>query len=301
MTSDTVIAIDVGGVRIMSGVVTEDGTVRQSHRHPTGADRGPAAVLETILQHAAGLVDAARAEGTIPRAVGVAIPGIVHEDPGIAVRSDPLGFRDLPLGEHLTAQLGLPVTVSRQVRAAGLAEIRFGAGQDATAALFVTVGADIAAAHLVAGKLVTGAHGAAGELGHVVIRRNGPPCACGARGCLETVSSTLGIRRRYAELGGGETPTTWIAAAAANGDPLAARVWQESVDALAEGLVTSQSLLDPETIIVGGELAELGDTLFTPLVTAVKERLTVQPVPRVVPAELGDQAGLLGAGLLALG
>lgn len=296
---DVVIAVDVGGTSIKHGHLTRDGSGLRTQRHPTGAERGPAAVLETILQLVAGQVDAARADGVTPRAVGVAVPGVVDEPAGVVRWSANLGLRDAPLAAELAARIDLPVVVSHDVRAGAVAEARLGAGHGGRHLLFVAIGTGIAAAQIVDGRAYAGGHGAAGELGHVPVRPNGPPCACGGRGCLEAVASGAAVARRYAELGGGTGDAAQIATSVATGDELALRVWQETVAALADGLVIGQSLLDAEVIVLGGGLAAAGDVLLVPLRTAVKERLTFHREPRLVPAALGQDAGCVGAGLRA--
>jgi glucokinase len=298
MVADVMVAVDVGGTGIKAGLVARDGTVWLRRRCPTGADRGPAAVVATVLRVAGELAAAARADGRRPCGVGVVVPGVVDEDRGVLVWSANLGLRDEPLADRVSAELGLPAWLGHDVRAGGVAEARHGAGRGARHVLFVAVGTGIAAAQVVAGRAVAGAHGAAGELGHVVIRPDGPGCGCGGRGCLEAVASAAAIGRRYAELAGGPADAGRVAAGVAAGDPTAARVWREAVAALADGLVIGQALVDAELIVVGGGLAEAGETLLAPLRTAVKERLTFHREPALVPAALGDQAGCLGAGLV---
>ncbi|TBL29540.1 ROK family protein, partial [Verrucosispora sp. SN26_14.1] len=160
----------------------------------------------------------------------------------------------------------------------------------------------------------TGAHGAAGELGHILVRPDGPPCGCGRAGCLESIASASAVARRYAALTAGSdvgcatgsgTPPTMVSAAevaarAAAGEEIASRVWREAVAALADGLATGQALFDVETIVLGGGLAQAGAGLFDPLRAALRDRLTFHREPRLVPAALGDEAGCLGAALLAL-
>jgi glucokinase len=167
--------------------------------------------------------------------------------------------------------------------------------------LFVAIGTGIAAAHVVAGTGQAGAHGAAGELGHVVVRPGGTPCGCGARGCLEAEASARAIGRRYAELAGAPDATALdVVTRAAEGDPVAAAVWQEAVEALADGLVTAQALYDVSLLVLGGGLAEAGDALLTPLRSEFRKRITFHRVPDIVRAGLGDNAGCQGAALLAL-
>ncbi|GAA3229397.1 ROK family protein [Streptomyces thermocoprophilus] len=234
-------------------------------------------------------------------AAGVAVPGIVDERQGVAVYSANLGWRDLPLRELLTQRLGgIPVALGHDVRAGGLAEGRIGAGRGADRFLFVPLGTGIAGAIGIDGRVEAGAHGCAGEIGHVVVRPGGVSCPCGQRGCLERYASAAAVSEAWARAcGDPDADAADCAKAVASGDPNAVRIWRDAVDALADGLVTALTLLDPGTIVIGGGLAEAGETLFTPLRDAVSKRLTFQSRPPLVAAALGDTAGCLGAGLLA--
>lgn len=279
-----------------------DGTLLYEARRPTGRERGTDAVVEAVLGFAAELRDIGRARfGTPAAAAGVAVPGIVDEHTGVAAYSANLGWRDLPLRDLLSRRLdGIPVALGHDVRTGGLAEGRIGAGRDADRFLFVPLGTGIAGAIGIGGRIETGAHGSAGEIGHIVVRPGGLRCGCGQRGCLETVASAAAVGRAWAEACGDPAAGAADAAKAVeSGDPRAAAVWRDAVDALADGLVTGLTLLDPRTLIIGGGLAEAGDTLFTPLREAVAARVTFQRLPSIVPAALGDAAGCLGAGLLA--
>ncbi|MFC8297714.1 ROK family protein [Micromonospora orduensis] len=299
-----VVALDVGGTGMKCALVRPDGVAVRTERHPTDAARGPQAVIGTILDVALGLADKARADGLTPVAVGIAVPGVVDEARGVAVWSANVGFRDVPLRDLAAARLGLPTALGHDVRVGGLAEARLGAGRGAGHVLFVAIGTGIAAAHVVDGVAAVGAHGAAGEIGHIMVRPDGPRCGCGRPGCLEAVASASAIGRRYAELAGGSTggavTAAEVASRAAAGEPLAGRVWQEAVEALADGLASGQALFDVATIVLGGGLAQAGDLLLDPLRAALHERMTFHREPRLVAAALGDEAGCLGAALLAL-
>src|SRR4051794_1756676 len=236
MSDDVVIALDVGGTGMKCALVRPDGLVHHAERHPTLAGRGPEAVTATILDVAAGLAERARAEGMTPMAAGVVVRGVVDETSGVAVWSSNVGFRDVPLRDLVAARLGVPAALGHDVRAGGMAEARLGAGRGEPHVLFIAIGTGIAAAHVVDGRAFAGAHGAAGEVGHVIVRPGGPPCLCGSRGCLESVASASAVGRRYAELSGISDAAAFdVAARAAAGEPLATAVWKDAVEALADG------------------------------------------------------------------
>ncbi|WP_405819923.1 ROK family protein [Streptomyces sp. NBC_01390] len=296
-----VIALDVGGTAMKAALIGPDGALLHQTRRATGRERGPDAVVEAILGFAADLRAHGIAHlGESAAAAGVSVPGIVDAEKGLAVYAANLGWRDVPLRELLTERLGLPVALGHDVRTGGLAEGRIGAGQGADRFFFIALGTGIAGAIGVEGRVEAGAHGFAGEVGHIVVRPGGTLCPCGQRGCLERYASASAVSEAWAEATG--TPgadAADCARAVDAGDPRAREIWQHAVDALADGLVTALTLLDPRTLIIGGGLAEAGDTLFTPLRTAVQERITFQKLPTIAPAALGDTAGCLGAGLLA--
>lgn len=277
------------------------GELLHQDRRATGRERGPDAVVEALLGFAADLrAHGEERFGEPAAAAGLAVPGIVDEDRGIAVYAANLGWHDVPLRDLLADRLGVPVALGHDVRTGGLAEGRAGAGRGTDRFLFVALGTGIAGAIGLDGRVESGAHGFAGEIGHVVVRPGGIPCPCGQRGCLERYASAAAVSEAWAAASGDpEADAADCAGAVVSGDPNAVRVWQQAVDALADGLVTALTLLDPRMLIIGGGLAEAGDTLFAPLREAVRRRVTFQKLPSVVPAALGDTAGCLGAGLLA--
>ncbi|MEU6380905.1 ROK family protein [Streptomyces sp. NPDC046909] len=308
-----VIALDVGGTGMKAALVGASGTVPSGGTPPrppvlhqarraTGRERGPDAVVEGILDFAAELhAYGAQHLGEPASAVGVAVPGIVDAEHGIAAYAANLGWRDVPLRALLTSKLdGIPVALGHDVRTGGLAEGRIGAGQGADRFLFLPLGTGIAGAIGIAGQVEAGAHGFAGEIGHIVVRPGGTPCPCGQHGCLERYASAAAVSEAWAAAcGDPDADAADCAKAVESGDQRAAQVWQAALDTLADGLLTALTLLDPRIVIIGGGLAEAGETLFTPLRDAVRQRVTFQKLPEIVPAALGDTAGCLGAGLLA--
>ncbi|MFD0557287.1 glucokinase [Stackebrandtia endophytica] len=294
--TEVVVALDVGGTSIKCALVDRAGKVLLTRRVPTGRDRGPDAVVETILSTAAELT---AVDGYTPRAVGLVVPGVINSADGIAVYASNLGWRDVPFRRLAEAELGLPTALGHDVRAGGLAEARLGGGRGSRQLLFVAIGTGIAGAHFIDGAAMPGAHGSACELGHVVVRPDGPLCGCGQRGCVESVASAVTFERRYAEAAGRDLDAAAIIAAI-DDDPVAARIWTETVDVLADGLLVGMAMLDPDTIVLGGGLAEAGERLLEPLRDRLTARATFHTVPRLVNAELGDTAGCVGAALLGL-
>ncbi|MEV0775682.1 ROK family protein [Streptomyces sp. NPDC050433] len=297
-----VIALDVGGTGMKAALVGTDGALLYEARRATGRERGPDAIVETVLDFAADLrAYGIEHFGESAVAAGVAVPGIIDVRRGMVLYAANLGLRDVPLRDLLRERLGdVPVALGHDVRTGGLAEGRIGAGKGSDRFFFVPLGTGIAGAIGIDGAIEAGAHGYAGEIGHVVVRPDGPVCACGQTGCMETIASAAAVTRAWAAASGDpEADAADCAKAVASGDPRAEAVWANAVDALAAGLVTALTLLDPRRLIIGGGLAESGETLFTPLRAAVEERVTFQKLPEIVPAALGDTAGCLGAGLLA--
>jgi glucokinase len=300
VSNSVVVALDVGGTGMKCALVRPDGTVHLEERHPTLAARGPEAVTENILEIAAGLAGKARADGLEPIAVGIAVPGVVDEENGVAVWSSNVGFRDVPLRALIEQRVGLPAALGHDVRVGGIAEARLGAGRGERHVLFVAIGTGIAAALVVNGSGYNGAHGAAGEVGHIIVRPGGTPCPCGQKGCLESVASARAIGKRYAELAGEPEATAFDVVNRISTDEKAQEVWHEAIEALADGLVTAQALFDVSVLVLGGGLAEAGDALLVPLRAEIEQRLTFHRMPGLVRAALGDAAGCLGAALLAL-
>jgi glucokinase len=297
-----VIALDVGGTGMKAALIAADGTLLHEARRATNRERGPEAVVSGILGFADDLrAHGIREHGEPAAAAGVAVPGIVDAANGIAVYAANLRWTDVPLRALLSERLGgVPVALGHDVRTGGLAEGRIGAGNGTDRFLFVPLGTGIAGAIGIDGRIEAGAHGYAGEIGHIVVRPDGPECGCGQRGCMEALASAAAVSRAWAAASGDPgADAADCARAVEAGDPRAVAVWGDAIDALAAGLVTGITLLDPRVLIIGGGLAEAGDILFGPLRAAVEARITFQKLPLIVPAALGDTAGCLGAGLLA--
>lgn len=298
-----VVALDVGGTRIKTALISHDGTPQRVETVPTDRGRGSGAVVDHVLDVAERRCAEAAADGRPPRAVGLTLPGIVDESAGVAEFSANVGWRDVPIGDLLARRLGVPAVLRHDVRAAGLAEARLGAGTEpggAASFVFVAIGTGIGGVLVLNGRAHTGAHHRAGEIGHVVVAPDGPPCGCGARGCVETLASARAVERRYARRSGATgVDAAGVAARVADGDPLATEVWADAVQALARGLMTCVTLIDPGLVVLGGGLSTAGATLTEPLAAALAERARFQVPPRLEITRLGELAGCQGAGLAA--
>ncbi|MFF9453599.1 ROK family protein [Streptomyces flaveolus] len=302
----SVVGIDLGGTDIKAALVAANGTVVHSIRRATHRERGPQAVVEAVADTAAALVtENDERTGQPLLGVGVVVPGLVDEPAGVAVYSANLGWRHLPLRDLLGERLGLPVALGHDVRAGAVAESRLGAGRGHDDFVFVALGTGIAAAHVRAGRVQRGSRYSAGELGHLVVRRTGPRCGCGRRGCLEALASASAIARRYGVAvrqqgrDAGDTSAEQVCRLAVMGDSVARRIWSTAVAALADGLAAYTVLCDPGLIVLGGGVARAGAALTDPLRRALASRLTFSHPPEVAIAQMGTQAGCRGAALLA--
>jgi len=302
---ECVIGIDVGGTMLKGGVCDRGAAIVHGERRRTARDDAEA-LVDGIVALAGDLAAEGRrrfgADGVA--GIGLAVPGLVDETRGVALRAVNLPWRDLALAAVVGARLGLPALLSHDVRAAAAAEAALGAGRASDDFLFVAIGTGIGAAVVHGGRPFLGAHGRAGELGHVIVEPGGPRCGCGARGCLEAIASAAAIERAYAGAGGGggagdHASAREVAALAQADDPVAGEVWGRAARALGAALAGAVALLDPDLVVVGGGLAEAGAQLLDPVAAALAARSRLGPPPRVVAAELGPDAGCRGAALLA--
>lgn len=307
------VGVDVGGTKVAAGVVDEDGVVlvrrrRSSAAQQTGATEQVIAELVSELAQAYPVV-----------AVGVGAPGLVDETRSVVRFAPNLAWHDLPLGAQLAELTGLPVVVENDANAAAWAEYRFGAARGRDEVVVVTVGTGIGGGLVLGGTLRRGRFGLAGEIGHLVLESGGRLCACGRRGCWEQYASGNALlreaRTRAAEdragaqlllsLGDG-TPEgvsgKHISLAAEGGDPVALAAFSEIGQWLGRGMAELAAVLDPGCFVIGGGVSEAGELLLGPARDAYRTYLVgagIRPFPEIVAAELGNEAGLVGAADLA--
>ncbi|HJT55002.1 MAG TPA: ROK family protein [Ktedonobacteraceae bacterium] len=301
---ELVIGIDVGGTEFKGAVINRQGHIRKKERRSAQRERGSEAVINAILDFASDLSQVTGESRVV--GAGVAVPGLVDEQNGVALLSVNLGWKDVPLRNLLEERLGLKAVVGHDVRTASIAEGLIGAARGSDDYVLVTLGTGIGASVVLHGVPYLGAHGSAGELGHIVIQPDGPKCSCGRRGCLETLASASAVVQHYRDLThcANDVTTRDVAERVNQGDEAAGQVWRQAVEALGMGLANYVTLLDPERIVIGGGMADAGQMLFDPLKAVLAREICFEPVPSVLPAALGNDAGYLGAALsawLALG
>jgi glucokinase len=290
---EAVVGVDVGGTRTKATLVDLEGRVLRDSVRATPPEVG------TRLGAFCDEVVAELVADDELVALGLAIPGMVDDARGIGVWSANLGWEDLDARALVAPHVSVPFAIGHDVRAGLLAEHRLGGARGVDDVLFVPIGTGLASALISGGRVVAGSPWT-GEIGHVVVVPGGPRCGCGQYGCLEAVAGAAGIGRRWRELSGEPGDSEEVARRAAAGEPLARRVWEESVDALASVLAPVVAAAGTSLVLVGGGLAQAGDVLLDPLRARLAARLGERAVVDVRPAELGDRAGSLGAAQLAL-
>jgi glucokinase len=288
-----VVAVDLGGTLTKLGRADAAGDLHEVTRMPTRFVDGAASVpwLAGVVASAAAAPDC--------RGYSVVVPGIIDSDTGIVRAAPNVGWINLPLRAKLDRFSGLRGVVGHDVRAAGLAEWRLGAATGADNGLVVILGTGVAAAAIVDSRLLD-AGGYAGELGHLAVPAAADrACACGQRGCLETICSAPGLRRTYAALS--QQPAgdaLEVTERARRGEAAAVKTVALAIEGLAEALAAAVTLLGSELIVIGGGLAGAFDLMHDDLAAHLDAQLSFQRRPRLAVAALGADAGLVGAGLI---
>ncbi|MBI5529568.1 MAG: ROK family protein [Deltaproteobacteria bacterium] len=300
MAKSALVGVDLGGTKIYTAVADLRGRIISEVIVPTGAERGPAAVIDEIVRSVDDALCAAGIGRRALKAVGAGAPGPVVFARGLI--ADPPNLPrwcNVPLGAILEERLGTTVLVDNDANLAGLAEVRFGAAKGFRDVVYVTVSTGIGGGIIFGGEVFRGADGAAGEVGHMTVLPGGPRCNCGNRGCLEAVASGTAFRRLHGY-------TTKDAAERIARGGVSGRKARRDIDELAEwlglGLANLANILNPQVIVVGGGLSNLGPILFVPLRKAVKKygfSIAGRRV-KVLRAKLGKRVGVMGAIALAL-
>jgi len=302
------VGVDLGGTKCLA-VALEGGQVVEERRVATPA--GNAAVLDALALVAADMLDRGPVVG-----VGVGAPGLVDRAGVLRFAPNLTDVADLAIGADLSARLGVPVRVDNDATCAVWGERQIGAARGYDEVILVTLGTGIGGGIVSGGRLLRGANGFAGEVGHMVIDPDGPPCPCGQRGCWERFASGGGLGRlgraaaesgratRVLELAGGDATSVrgeHVTLAATEGDAESHAVLGDFGRWVALGLVNLANIFDPRAFVLGGGLVEAGELLLGPVRSAFTELLAGgrhRPDVAIVPAALGEHAGAIGAACL---
>jgi glucokinase len=305
------VGVDIGGTKVAAGLVAVDGTMLDSARRATPGS----SVADTEDAIVAVVVELAARHGGLLVGVGVGAAGWFDRTGDTVLFSPHLAWRNSTLRRDLGARLQRPMWVGNDADAAAWAEYRYGAARGAALALMITLGTGIGGGIVMDGRLQRGAHGVAGEWGHMRVVPEGRLCACGNRGCWEQYASGTALRQTAREVaqtspaaaagllervdGEGERLTgEHVAQAAADGDPLALELVTEVGEWLGQGIADLSAVLDPEVVVIGGGVSVLGEMVLGPARDRLERALPgrgFRPGPRIVAAALGPTAGLIGA------
>jgi glucokinase len=313
------LAIDLGGSKIVTALVSPEGEIIAREYVLTLAEEGAEAIVHRIQ----ATIDSVLSKANMPLSslstIVIAAAGAINSEEGIVTDSPNLpGWHNIPLREMVKKETGLETFLINDASAAALGEHCFGAGRGINNLIYITVSTGIGGGIIIDGKLYTGASGSAGEIGHMTIDINGTHCNCGNIGCLELLASGKAVARAaqkaiaegtktiILEIAEGEpqniTAQT-VSAAAHKGDELASAIISKAATYLGVGMVNLVNIFNPEMIIIGGGLSKTGDMLLDTARKVVAERAFYLPAQqvRIVPSQLGDNAAVLGAAALVQG
>jgi len=309
-----VVAVDIGGTKIMTAVFSADGQMLAKDLCLTRANDGVDAVIERLKSAIDSLLNRHELSTSRLAGIGIACAGGIDSASGVVVTPSPNlpGWSDLPLRDIIEERFGVDTCVLNDASSAALGEQRYGAGQGVKNLVLITLGTGIGGGIVIDGQLYLGARGSAGEIGHMTVDEGGPVCGCGNTGCLEVLASGRALAREavsrisqgekssLTEMAGDKVEditSEQVAAAAADGDSLSLDVLSRAAHYLGVGMVNIVNAFNPEMIILGGGMAELGSLYIEPAKRLVVERafsISTQKLS-IVTATLGNEAGVYGA------
>lgn len=303
------LAVDFGGTQIRAARYGQDLDMEERTSSPTQAEKGREWVLRRIEEAVRRVWPS---DGHVT-AIGVAAPGPLYSESGLLLYAPNLpGWENVPLKERLEEMLGIPTFVGNDANLAALGEHRFGAGRGVDDLIYLTISTGIGGGIVVGGKLFEGGQGLGGEVGHIIVEADGPPCLCGSRGCLEALAAGPAIanaaREAIAEgrsstlldrVGGDPDRITAreVNLAAQEGDELSREMFERAGTYIGVALVSLMYLFNPSLFILGGSVTKAGDLLFEPIRRVIRDRApeVYQQNTSIRRAGLGDDVGLAGA------
>ncbi len=316
---EIIVGVDMGGTSLRAVVVNQQNKILAVEKMPTPVGKKPDALIEDIAAQVIDAIESARLKRADLRAVSVGAPGAVNPVKGLVYEAPNLGWKDVPLGPKLSEMLGVPALVENDVNVGTVGEHAFGAGRGTRELVGIFVGTGIGAGIISNGKLYEGCRGAAGEVGHIVLEVDGPRCGCGKRGCVEALASRTAMERdvRLAIKNGAKScvlelmrernkermTSSIIVRALKRKDRVVREVLRRAQHYLGILVANVVNMIDPDCVVIGGGIEErLKEEYVAPIrKTARKYYLCQREISKVkiVAAQLGDNAGALGAVVLA--
>lgn len=298
------VGVDLGGTSVKAALVSEADGIVFSTSAPTPANEDAAAVLNAIASVVEQCVAQAAQRGVELAGIGIGTPGIVSADGRTLIggAENIAGWENVALADELEARFHLPVLATNDANAMAIGEWRFGAARGVTDAIFITVGTGIGSAALIDERMWRGHGGRGMEMGHVTVKCDGEPCACGGCGCLEHYASTTALLRRYAQLTAEEIDGRTLVERYHNGDENAAQAMAEHWHYLGHGIASAINVFSPQLVVIGGGISEAGDFYLEGIKKSVRKQVmeVCASETRMNSATLGNCAGALGAASLLI-
>ena len=313
-----VIGVDMGGTKILAAVVNASGEILATAKMPTQAKDETSIVIDRISDCIKEVFQKSEVSADSIRAIGIGAPGPLDPETGVVIFAPNLGWKDVPLKTELEERIGIPTFVDNDVNVGTLGEHTYGSGRGVQNLVGIFVGTGIGGGIIMNGELFHGASKTAGEIGHIIVKAGGPKCGCGNRGCLEALASrtamTKNLRNAIMKKGkkSGITKLTdgdlqqirsgTLAKALRSKDKLTQNVFKEATKYLGVGIGSIVNFLNPEMIVLGGGVVEALDQGFIKKIRKAAKKYALPDTLKgvqIVRAELGDDAGVLGAAALA--
>jgi glucokinase len=311
-----VVGVDLGGTNVRAALISREGEILRQDRRPSLQDQPPDATLGQIVDACREVIAEHGARPEEVLGVGIGLPGIMDAQSGVCFWSPNFPqWKDVPIAATVAEGVGAPAFILNDAKCAALGELVYGAGRGVRNMVMITLGTGIGGAFVVDGRLLIGPNGSIGEVGHQTVDPQGRRCGCGNYGCWETTCARDAIieraerklqagrdsRLRALAERGGVTPAL-VSQAAAEGDAVALEVLQEIGFYAGLGVANLINIMNPERFVIGGGIAQAGELLLGPIRRTVDSRAVPlqRQTAQIVPAELGDLAGVMGAAVLVL-
>ena len=294
------VGIDIGGTNIKIGLVDEKGKLVAKLKLPFEKN-GCEFVCAQMADAIRGLIKEMRVDAQMISSIGIAVPGSVDVVRGTVINAYNLDFFNVPLKEEMQKHFpDIDIYLANDADAAALAELHTGVFVGKQTAVLITIGTGTGGGLIIGGKMHSGGNGRGCELGHMSLRYGGVPCTCGNSGCIESYCSATWLKEAGIKAGlGDEADAKFVIDLAKAGNKTALAIFDEFIDNLSSAIASICSLLDPEIVALGGGVSEAGDFLYEPLKARVREKNFFKADYTIVPASLGNDAGMIGAAFLA--